>query len=295
MKNKNIGFGVFLLSVGIVLFLVNIGIINWSIIDGLFELWPAIFIVIGINVIFKDNWIVRTITWLLFLTAIVSYGYFFDGGAPWAGRSNKSRTVSVEKQAETERGVFKVGLGGTRLDVRSTNVKLIDAVVSSPDIENRLSYENGKKKALVDFRRDRYVITGPDSIREECLFSLNDSIAWDMDIDAGAVNGTFDMSSLKVEKMDIDVGAGRLKMIFGNKSKTTDVDIDAGASSFDIVLPNNAGAKIKVDGALNNSNLNDLNWNRQGKYYISPNYDSAESKINMDINMGVGRFNVVVQ
>lgn len=295
MKNRNIGFGVFLLSVGIVLFLVNIGIINWSIIDGLFELWPAIFIVIGINVIFKNNWIVRTLTWLLFLTAIVSYGYFFEGGAPWAGRSNKSQTVSVEKQTETERGTFKVGLGGTRLDVRSTNVKLIDAVVSSPDIENRISYENGKKKAFVDFRRDRYVITGPGNIREECLFSLNDSIVWDMDIDAGAVNGTFDMSSLKVEKMDIDIGAGRLKMIFGNKGKTTDVDIDAGASSFDIVLPNNAGAKIKVDGALNNSNLNDLNWNRQGKYYVSPNYDSAESKINMDINMGVGRFNVVVQ
>lgn len=77
MKNGNIEFGFFILSIGVLFLLINMGIINWSIMNVLFEIWPAIFIVIGINIIFKNNTIVRIITWLLFVGAVVTYGYYF--------------------------------------------------------------------------------------------------------------------------------------------------------------------------------------------------------------------------
>ena len=61
MKNKNIEFGVFIVSIGVLMLLGNIGVISWSIFDALIELWPALFIVIGVDIIFRNNSIVKAI------------------------------------------------------------------------------------------------------------------------------------------------------------------------------------------------------------------------------------------
>lgn len=104
MKNKNLEFGFFILSIGIVSLLVNTGIIKWSIVNAFLELWPAILIVIGINIIFHNNSIIRIITWLLFLGAIVLYGYFYDSvwESPVRDLSGISN-ISIEKYTEMKK------------------------------------------------------------------------------------------------------------------------------------------------------------------------------------------------
>lgn len=294
MKNRHIGFGIFLLSIGVVLLLVNIGVISWSIFGTLLEFWPVILIVIGVNIIFRQNEIVRIATWLLFLAALIAYSYF--NGGTYGLRNNNwvnNTNVIIEKSSVVERGDLKIALGGTTLNLGSSSLKLIDASVPDNDIVHRESYTNGGKTALLEFKQDNnyFFRTG----REDCKFNINDDMVWDMDIDTGAVNGTLDMSNLKIGELDIDIGAADLKLIFGEKYKTTDVNINAGASSFEIYLPKNAGARINIDGALNNTNLSDLGWNRDKGYYTSPNYNSAECKINIDVDMGVGKLVVNVQ
>lgn len=293
MRNKNIEFGFFILSIGILFLLVNIGIINWSIMNALFEIWPAIFIAIGINIIFRNNTIVRIITWLLFIGAVVAYGYYYDSRWEVPGNS-MSNNVSIEKLKETEQGEMKLSLGGTSLFVDSTDSKLVEASIPNPDIKHNVSYRNGNSLAVVKFERESFVNIVPDR-RDECRVSMNDKVLWDLDIDVGAVNGTINMSELKVGKLDLDMGAGNIKLVFGNKQKRIEADIDAGASSIEVVIPAGVGARISMDGALNNTNLRDLNWSKQGEYYISPDYDTCESKIDMDVDMGVGRFMITMQ
>jgi len=291
MKNRNIEFGVFILTVGIILLLANIGIINWSIMGALFDLWPAIFIVIGVNIIFRNNSIVRIITWLIFMAAIVSYGYFFNGSSIMHG-GQAAKNITIEKASETEQGELKLKLGGIKLNVDSTDTSLLDSAISNPDIKHKVEYSSGKKMASVQFERENLFIMGGSRSLNDCRFSLNDSILWDIDVDAGAVSGTIDLTNLLVKDLDVDMGAGSIKLVLGNKNKNTNVKIDAGASSFDVVLPKDAGVRIKLDGALNNTNLKNLGWNKQGNYYTSPNYNAAERKIDMDVGMGAGRFTV---
>ena len=45
MKNNKIGFGIFLVFIGIILILINTGVINWSIMNAMFTLWPLFIIV----------------------------------------------------------------------------------------------------------------------------------------------------------------------------------------------------------------------------------------------------------
>lgn len=79
MEHKNIGFGVFLVCIGVLWLCISFGIIGWSIVYSFFKLWPLIFVVMGINIIFRDKAYVRAITWLLFLAVVVAYGFLGNG------------------------------------------------------------------------------------------------------------------------------------------------------------------------------------------------------------------------
>jgi hypothetical protein len=96
-------------------------------------------------------------------------------------------------------------------------------------------------------------------------------------------------------KLAAPVFKSSFKIIFGNKYKSTKATIKAGASSFDIVVPKDAGVRVNMDGALIGNNLRDLGWNRENNYYISPNYNNAENKIDLDIKMGLGSMNIKTQ
>lgn len=297
MKKSNIGFGIFLLSIGIVLLLINLNVINWSVIEILFEFWPAILIIIGINIIFRNNEIVRTVAWLFFLAAMVALIFFSNKNDIRPGRWNNGRSINginIDREAETESADLIINLGGIRINIGSTDTMLISSDTLNSDVKHSIDYKNGKKSAIVKIDREPS-IHFENGLRETCKLNLNDDVVWNFNIDTGAVNGTIDMSDLKVKSIDMDTGAANMKLIFGSKYNSTDVKIDAAASSFNIVVPENSGVKIKVDGVLNNTNLNNLNWLRQGEYYVSPNYDSAENKINIDIDMGAGSLNIDVK
>lgn len=294
MNKKNTGLGVFLLSIGVFWALMSFGVIDWSIFDALLVLWPLIFIVIGISIVFKDNVIVRSSVWIIFLVVLALYGQFTGSGTEYIS-SNEQQRIFVEKPQETLKGELQLLLGGIRLDVSSDTDKLIDAFVSDPDVKHTVDFKNGKQTAEVNINKKKYSINRGNIGNYDCKVDLNGNVIWNMDIKTGAVDGVIDMSHLKVEEFDLGVGAGKLKLIFGNEYENTNVDIDAGASMIDMVVPKSAGVKIKMDGALNKTNFDELNWQKKDGYYISPNYNEAASTIIVKVNMGVGKFTVNVE
>ena len=289
MKSKKIGFGVFLLSIGIIWVLVNFGIIDWSIFNAVYTLWPLIFVAIGVNIIFINNEIVKAVTWLLLLTVLVFYGYYTVGNIH-SGEPVKSSYFAIEKLPEIERGELKLSLGFVNLDIGSNSKNLMDGTFSDPNIFNTVDYKDGKKTAVVSFtQKNKYPFPkGINTNDYDGKLSINDGVIWDISAKLGAANGVIDMSALKIGTFDADIGAGNLKLIFGDNYESTNVKIDAGAAKLDLVVPASAGVRIRTEGLLGKEDLDDLNWEKNGGYLTSPNYNEAESKINMDITMGVG-------
>lgn len=296
MKNKHLGFGIFILSLGILLLLVNTGIIDWTIFNSLFDLWPVLLVMAGINIIFRHNEIVKVITWLAFLALLICYSVFYKGGiyinnSKW----NTSNTVKYERKAGVEAGELKLDLSGTKLSLGSTSTDLVNAILKNSNIRNSIDEENGGKKEYVVFQEKHPFGINFNSNNEDCRIDINNSIYWDMDIDAGAINGTIDMSDLKVNNLKLDTGAANVKLIFGSKNNAVNVTIDGGASNIESYIPSGTGVKVRLDTALSSTNLSELGWIKQGHDYISPNYDNASVKINMDVDMGAGKFDVNMQ
>lgn len=76
---KNIEAGLFIISIGIIWLLEESGIMGRSIIGVLWQYWPAVLILIGVNIILKDVPYIRIITWLLFLCGLVALGFRSPG------------------------------------------------------------------------------------------------------------------------------------------------------------------------------------------------------------------------
>jgi len=298
MKNRGIGIGIFLLLMGIILLLINMGIINWSIFDAILDLWPLFLVVIGINIIAGKKQVVRIITWVLLLAVLITYGYINSERYKHDIVQDKNNMYTAEKLPETEKGDLKLTLGGLSFDIRSGSNYLFEGTSTKPVIKHQVDYDEGNRIARIDIKQAKErIIESHVGNRDDYSYrlNLNDNVKWNINAKVGAVSGTMDLSDIKVDNLDADIGAGKLSINFGTANEITNVKINAGASKVELVFPEEAGVKLKVKGALTDTELEDLNWEMEDGYYVSPNYDIAQSKINVDVSMGVGQLSVTVQ
>jgi plasmid maintenance system killer protein len=124
------------------------------------------------------------------------------------------------------------------------------------------------------------------------VFSLKlaNDIPLDFIFQGGAAELNIDLTSVSAKNVNIDTGASDLNLKLGNKV-SSDVRINAGASSINITLPNNIGVMLTVDSGLSSKTLKGLVM-ESNKIYKTPNYDSMENKINIDISMGIASLNI---
>lgn len=296
-SRSGIGFGIFILTIGILWILANTGVITWSIVNALFVLWPLILVLIGVNIIFRRNEIIKALVWIAFLAILVSYSYFFDG----RGISDKNmaggRVTAVDMQPETQKGELKLAFGGIKinLDSSTSNIsKLLEPDLQDPNIKQSVDNRDNNRTVSIVFEKSKYWFTNFNFGNSyNSRFHLNNAVVWDLDIDTGALDGTFDMSGLKVEKFSLDMGAANLKLIMG--SYNTSMKINAGVSKMDIEIPQDTGMKVKIDGGLNNTNLNEKGWEKRGDgYYYSPDFDQKSKAYHIvaDVSMGVSNLSV---
>ncbi len=293
MKNKNIGPGIVLILLGIFWMLENLGFITWSLWDGISDLWPLVFVGIGINLIFKKNSFLPIATWILFFIVVIGYG-FYQGQRVGQMETIYDGNVRIINESGANRGRLELDLGGGSIYIGDTKEFLVDANIPNPYVKNKVSRQDGGKHVDVQFKEqsNKFMKLGKDMNYQ---FNLNDEILWDLDIDMGAANGTIDLSQLSIRDVELDAGAADVKVIFGDKIETVNVKIDTGAASISLSIPEEVGAKVKMEGALKSSNLKDLGWHYQHDYYQSPNYDSAQKKVNVDLDMGAGSLDVDIR
>lgn len=292
MKGKNLGLGIFIVSIGVLWLLFNFDMLNWSILNSLYRLWPLLLVMIGINIVFGNNQLVKSLGWIAFLIIIIAYSYF-NNSQVIKDTESGAGNVSIVKEAMTKNGDIDLNLGGTNINLGSDTSNLIDALVTDTDIEHTVAYNNNNETADVKFfPKTKIGFINDGKKNNRFSIDLNKDVVWDMAVNVGAASGTLDMSGLKVKNLELKTGAVNLELKFGDKLQFTDVRISSGASNIEVVIPDNVGARVKFDGGLSSNNLKELGWINKDGYYVSPNFDQASSKINFDVDMGVGKFEI---
>lgn len=286
-NNRGIGLGIFLMTLGILWALWSMGIVSWSIVNSIAVLWPLLLVVAGVNIIFKRNAIVGALTWVVFLGVLVSYSYFVEDVKYKDSADN--RKVVIDRRAETQKGNLKISVGGTKVTLDSDTDKMLEAEIGDRYITYNQRSDNESSDIIFEKRHFNIGSFNTGINRFNNVFHLNKEVKWNIELNTGALDGNFNMSQLAVEKLRINTGAADLKMTLGEKASNTQVKLDAGASKIDFYVPKNAGVKVKLDGGLNDTNFNGPEWEKRDGYFYAKNYEQATVKIDMDVDMGVGR------
>lgn len=122
----------------------------------------------------------------------------------------------------------------------------------------------------------------------DIALNLSHKVPYDLDIKAGAINGTIDLSRLMVDNLKISTGASNFQLQFGENGIATKGKIDSGASKLALVVPESVGIKIRLNGVATSTNFMGSGLLLEDKTWVSPNYSEAKSKIDLEISTAAG-------
>ena len=196
----------------------------------------------------------------------------------------------MERQEGTVYGNLTLDLGASSLNMDSGQGDLLEAKLRGRSLDYWQKYRNGYESVDIGFESRDFTIGNIQPHEASYDFYLNNEIIWDIEFDLGAISGNLNLQDLSVRTIDLDSGAASLTIILGDKHDL-DFSIDSGASNIDLIIPRGAGLRVEMDTGLTATNIEDLGLIDAGDYYISPNFDSAELKINLDVDMGLGKIN----
>ncbi|WP_427338881.1 LiaI-LiaF-like domain-containing protein [Caloranaerobacter sp. DY30410] len=288
MKNKNFTVGFILIFLGIFWLLDNLNILNFSVWNIFFDLWPVILIIIGLNLIFRKNKIIIIIAWILFIIFAIFYGFYLENSDL---DELENQNIVLEKKDFITNGILELKLLAGDFNLKSTKNELLNVYTTDPNVYYESNFNNNSKTAQIEFKykKNKKIVTKRGY---KYKFNIDENIVWDINVDMGAIDGSFDLQSINFQNLDIDAGAGSVDILLGQKLKDSKVDIDMGAGDINITIPRDLGVKIRFDGGVKHSNLKNLNWIHKNNYYISPNYDNADKRIYIAVNIGAGNLNI---
>lgn len=303
MKNNgNFLLGLILIVFGGLWLARTMGFIEISLLHLFFRFWPVLLILAGINIIFKGNksilFLLRILEVLIVILVIVSgvlvgqqddktvefFGWEYDFN--FDEESIKTYRGNFELK-DAESATLLLNLGAGDIDVKGTSDDKFEFKV--PDYKISKSVVNDNGHTTIEFKHEKgfHINAFKSNHPMKYDFELPENILWSVNVDAGATDTKLDLSDLIVENVDIDAGASDCKLILGNLNDMTSVNIDTGVSDFDLSIKEGMGVRIHTDQAISDNNFNEIGLTKIGDYYETKNYDTASSKIEIEIDSAI--------
>lgn len=306
MKTGNLIWGIFLITFGILLLLGQFDLINFSF-WSIFKLWPLVLVLVGVSLlsIGKTAKIIASIiiSASIFIMAftvdmkpdfvktfeerIICYNSDYDSDIYDNDTLDVASQNSEPLDYTTEKGKLDLVLALGSYKIQGDNGGNLYDFNYNPDV---IKYKVSSKKEegvnkieIAPFSKIKDTV---GRVNNTGVLKLNSQIPWEIEIESATSSLYADLSSLKVDKLDISGGVSNLDIKLGGMVKVCNVEIDAGISKIKISIPKDVGCKIIEDGAIQSLKLNGGFYSK-GDVKFSDNYDSAINKININLDNGI--------
>ncbi|HOI87574.1 MAG TPA: DUF5668 domain-containing protein [Lentimicrobium sp.] len=311
MSYRKIFWGVLLVIIGTLFILKNLGIIyfDWGTI---WRLWPLILILWGISLIPVKDYLKLIFSILaigLSILVVSKYdktGYYSFGwdksyrdkqyNYPETDRwDSMSETQELFQSYESAIGRVELKLeaaaGTFRLEPSAPKDKLM-TFVKKGSIGNysMTSQDEGDKRTIELSIQDSRVKV--DKVGNYVRLGLHPDPVWDLDLDIGAASIDFDLSNYKVSELEVDGGASSIKLRLGDLNDYSSVNINAGAATIDLYIPENVGAELRTETALSSKNFKGFKKISNG-LFRTDNYTTATRKADIRIEAAVSSLSVI--
>lgn len=303
MKTSHYFWGMFFISLGGLVLIGNLTDINfqWS---TAWKFWPTVLILIGVAIMIKNQvgkGIVAALAGVILAlsiyasvsatTSLINSDFEIvidDDNNPVFDTTYFSQDYS--DSIKTAALNFNSGAGSFKLF--STTDKLIDFKAEGlKDLYEVRRNDSGSFAEIFFEMKGKSIKLGKENYKNSVEISLNPNPEWDLNFDVGAASLDLDLTQFKVRKTEINMGAAALRIKYGNLASTSDLNIEAGASDIDILVPKDVACEIKTDAALSSKNF--VGFTKiKSDLYRTPNFDNSEKKLYITIDCGVSSIDV---
>jgi hypothetical protein len=289
-----------LIFIGGVFLLENTGYLPPNFWVNLWRLWPVLLVLVGIELLFAHR-----IPWLA-LAALAAAVLIVSAVATNSALTRPSPTPTETQSINTNlegatQAAVTVRYGAGQLNVGPIEQPQGDEFASMtytgpPKLAPRPSY-TPVAGGVGQLEYQTSVAPGPGAIpffgtntpgeaRVDLSFAPNVPIA-SFVVQTGATEANLDLSSLRVNSLDMSIGAASASIRFPETGATT-AHISGGASTLNLEIPEGVAAQIEHRGGLSTLNIDQRRFPQVADgVYRSPDYDTAQNKLDLNLETGI--------
>jgi hypothetical protein len=171
-----------------------------------------------------------------------------------------SATSSQPVPAGAARADLRASLGGGQLRVQPEASGLYSAELRGPG-QPEVQVTTANNLAVLDLRSPAQRGMLARNRGNDWRIQLNTSLAWQVDVAAGAVTADLDLRQLNLRGVKVQAGVSRLAVRLGGPAAAVPVDLQLSTGFVDLYLPASATVEVRVDG-LSIDNLGDQGFTR---------------------------------
>lgn len=123
--------------------------------------------------------------------------------------------------------------------------------------------------------------------------NFSENVPVNMTIKTGVGDVTADLRKVQLNKLDIDMGTGKLNLdISGDYKKNLNVNLNCGVGETTIHFPKNIGVKVKIKKHFIAKAIDSTWFTNNGDEYTNSNYGKTNVTIYAIVNANVGKINI---
>lgn len=315
---------VFLILLGIVFLLNNFGVLPWSMWAHIWKLWPLFLILPGLQLVLGKSKIATLIIALIGFVLIsflllLSWAAVDTNISGWMHHNMSflpDRTYTLFEKPDAVTKELAVTSDDYDLDTVKTRTLSLGIGVSEFTLADSANdeyltvdaqyYDDFGVPQLTHTLRGRELdlnFTTESSSSFNFNWLSGDSVSYDfvlgqrniptdITIDLGTGKGTITLEKLNTTELTASVGTGDLEVTLGVLSLPADTfKLDVGTGKITLNLPKETGLKINHSVGLGELIVDSETIKNEGIYY-SDNYESAETQVEVMVEVGVGTIEI---
>lgn len=122
--------------------------------------------------------------------------------------------------------------------------------------------------------------------------ALAEDLPIDLELETGLDRVSLDLSSLEIRSLKVESGLGEVMLRMPEQVAYMEAHVEGGLGSFEVQIPDGVAARIRSSGGLSSVNVDEERFPRQGDSYRSSDYGSAERRIDLEVEVGLGSLTI---
>jgi hypothetical protein len=284
-----------LIGFGLIFLLDNLGVLSVSLWDVIFRLWPVILIAIGLDLLIGRRSVWGSLLVLVLILAVFIGGVWLIGveGGTTGSASEISQSLGGVTNAEVTIGPSIGSLHVESLDEGSRYLAQGKIrLMSGEDLRRDFTpYQHTASFALRSSGQTWFPALGGWGEEATWDLGLNPDVTLVLDLSLGVGKIELDLTGLNVTAFEVSLGLGKTIVTLPEDGRITAMISGAIGETF-VIVPSDVATRIHVSTGIGTSSL-PAGYIRQGDTYVSPGYEDAEDRVDLDISQAIGMISVV--